>query len=235
MITPGVASKRYIWGTMSGNKISSRINHSLNPNKTSEFQQLKNNLSYKIKGIDSTALDIGLKAYMCANHARQLATKYLTIIDYNKPSSKERMYIIDMEKQKLISSQLVAHGQNSGGLNTRKFSNIDGSRQTSLGVFMTGNIYHGKNGLSMRLKGLEQGYNDKASKRAIVMHGANYVSQSYVKRYGMIGRSWGCPAIDSRAASKTINTLKEGSVLVAYYNDKNWLKKSNYLHCNAVI
>ena len=203
--------------------------------RANSLSELKTNLEHRIRGIDPKALDAGLKAYLCANSVgHKAAKKYLTIIDYNKPSSQERMYIIDMQKQQLVSSQLVAHGQNTGGRDAFKFSNKDGSHQSSLGVFLTGNVYQGKNGLSLRLQGLEQGYNDKASRRAIVMHGANSVSRSYVKRFGQIGRSWGCPAIDAKSANSTINKLKTGSVVVAYYNDKNWLNQSNYLHCKAV-
>lgn len=205
------------------------------PTRSSSFQQLKTNLSRKIKGINQSALDAGLKAYLCATNVRNNVTKrYLTIIDYSKPSSQKRMYIIDMQKQKLVSSQLVAHGQNTGGRDAANFSNKDGSHQSSLGVFVTGREYSGKHGLSLRLQGLEPGYNDKAGRRAIVMHGANYVNQQYVKKYGMIGRSWGCMAIENSAVSSTIKAIKDGSVVVAYYKDNQWLKRSNYLHCKAV-
>ena len=198
------------------------------------LQQLKKHFSQRIKEIDPEALETGLKAYMCATHAqRQGKGRYLTIIDYNQPSSQKRMYIIDMVHQKLISSQLVAHGQNTGGREALKFSNKDGSHQSSLGVFVTQTPYRGKHGLSLRLRGLERGYNDNASQRAIVLHGANYVNQDYVRKYGMIGRSWGCPAIDNSQVKTTVNTLKSGSIIVAYFKDNQWLSKSNYLHCKV--
>ena len=206
------------------------------PTKPSTFKALKANLSRKIKGLDKNALDAGLKAYLCATNVHNTAPKkYLTIVDYSKPSSQKRMFIIDMQRGKLISSQLVAHGQNTGGRLATKFSNKDGSHQSSLGVFMTGREYHGKHGLSLRLQGLERDYNDKAGRRAIVMHGANYVNPSYVRKYGMVGRSWGCMAIDNKATQSTIQTLKQGSVVVAYYNDNDWLNSSSFLHCKAAV
>ncbi len=198
------------------------------------LEQLKKHFSQRITEIDPEALETGLKAYMCATHTqRQGKRRYLTIIDYNKPSSQKRMYIIDMVHQKLISSQLVAHGQNTGGREALNFSNRDGSHQSSLGVFVTQTPYRGKHGLSLRLQGLERGYNDNAHQRAIVLHGANYVNQDYVRKYGMIGRSWGCPAIDNTQVKTTVNTLKSGSIIVAYFKDNQWLSKSNYLHCKV--
>lgn len=199
------------------------------------LEELKHNINlHDHDGIDPSALDAGIKAYYCTADVRHMARKkYLTIIDYNKPSSEKRLYIIDMQKQRLVSSQLVAHGQNSGGLEALRFSNKDGSHQSSIGVFLTGQVYQGKHGLSLRLRGLEHGYNDKASQRAIVMHAANYVNQNYLKKHGTIGRSWGCPAIDPKLTRTTINKIKNGSVVVAYYKDNRWLQQSPYLNCKT--
>ena len=190
------------------------------------------NTSMKINSINPGALAAVLKAYECASHSKA-SKKFLTIIDYTKPSSEKRMYVIDMHKHQLVSQQLVAHGQNSGGKSSTKFSNRNGSHQSSIGVFVTENTYQGKNGLSLRLRGLDRGYNDRANQRAIVIHGANYVNSSYVKKHGMIGRSWGCPALEPKYAKSTIDTIKNGSVVVAYYKDKQWEKSSQYLHCAA--
>lgn len=155
----------------------------------------------------------------------------LTIIDYSRPSNERRFWIYDVKNKKLVSSQLVAHGQGSGSLIPTHFSNKEGSHQSSIGVFMTADTYEGKNGLSLRLNGLERGINDKASERAIVIHGAQYVNESYISKYGQIGRSWGCPALDAKQALSTINTIKEGSLVVAYNGDNDWMKNSEYLHC----
>ncbi len=184
--------------------------------------------------LDPKVLDVGLKAYNCANNVKGIVNKeYLTIIDYTKPSSEKRLWVFDMKQNKLVSEQLVAHGQKTGGKNAKYFSNTRGSHQSSIGVYVTGGSYNGKNGLSLRLKGLDSGYNDKANQRAIVMHGANYVSQDFIKKYGMLGRSWGCPALEPKHTKSTINKIKNGSLVVAYYKNNNWIQKSSYLNCVA--
>ena len=184
--------------------------------------------------LDPSVLDIGLKAYNCASNVRGIVSKeYLTIIDYTKPSSEKRLWVFDMKNSKLVSEQLVAHGQKTGGKNAKYFSNNRGSHQSSIGVYVTGRSYNGRNGLSLRLRGLDRGYNDKANQRAIVMHGASYVSKDFIKKYGMIGRSWGCPALEQRYAKSTIDKIKNGSVVVAYYKNNNWIRRSPYLNCMA--
>lgn len=183
--------------------------------------------------IDPKVLELGLRAYSCVSKKGvSIKNNVLTIIDYSKPATEKRLWIVDMEKKKVTLEQLVAHGSGSGDYHKAKsFSNVNGSHQSSLGVFVTGETYNGKNGLSLRLQGLEKGINDKAERRAIVIHGASYASDNFLKRTGRLGRSWGCPAIDPRYTKETINQIKGGSVVFAYYPDKKWVNKSEYLNC----
>ena len=154
----------------------------------------------------------------------------LTVIDYSIPSSQPRLFVFDLASKKVLFRELVAHGKNSGDNVTTAFSNSPGSLETSLGLFVTADTYTGHNGYSLRLKGLEEGFNDMALDRAIVLHGAAYVSYEAVKVLGRLGRSWGCPAVSSLVSKKIIDTIRGGSAVFAYYPDKSWLATSVFLH-----
>ncbi len=154
----------------------------------------------------------------------------LTVIDYSLPSSQPRLFCFDLSHHKLLFRELVAHGKASGGDVANFFSNSPGSLATSLGLFVTADTYEGGNGYSLRLKGLEEGVNDMAFDRAIVMHGASYVSQEAVKVLGRLGRSWGCPAVRPEISQKIIDTIRGGSPVFAYYPDKSWLSTSAFLN-----
>ena len=150
----------------------------------------------------------------------------LSIVDYSKPSNEKRFFIIDVENRKLLYNTLVAHGKKSGYVNATKFSNKYGSHKSSLGFFRTGNSYYGKRGYSLQLEGLEKGINDNARGRGIVIHGANYVSERIANGNGVIGRSWGCPAVSKKLSKEIINMLKGGSLLFIYADDENYEEKS---------
>jgi hypothetical protein len=154
----------------------------------------------------------------------------LTVIDYSIPSSQPRLFVFDLASKKVLFRELVAHGKNSGDDVTTAFSNSPGSLETSLGLFVTADTYTGHNGYSLRLKGLEEGFNDMAWDRAIVLHGAAYVSYEAVKVLGRLGRSWGCPAVSSLVSKKIIDTIRGGSAVFAYYPDRAWLATSVFLH-----
>ncbi|MGA7613585.1 MAG: murein L,D-transpeptidase catalytic domain family protein [Thermoanaerobaculia bacterium] len=156
-------------------------------------------------------------------------TDLLTVIDYSIPSTKPRLFVFDLSSRKLLFRELVAHGKNSGGNVPTQFSNRSGSLESSLGLFVTDSPYYGKNGYSLRLDGLEEGVNDRARSRAIVVHGASYVSKSTSRAIGRLGRSWGCPAVRTSVARKLIDTLKGGSPIFAYYPDHDWLASSRFL------
>ncbi|HEV8659722.1 MAG TPA: murein L,D-transpeptidase catalytic domain family protein [Thermoanaerobaculia bacterium] len=181
-------------------------------------------------GLRADVLRMALDASGCAAK-RGLVTRrnLLTVIDYSLPSSQPRLFVFDLYTRRLLFRELVAHGKSSGGNVANYFSNSPGSLASSLGLFVTEDTYVGHNGYSLRLRGLEEGVNDMALDRAIVMHGAYYVSTEAVKVLGRLGRSWGCPAVRSTIAKKLIDTLRGGSAIFAYYPEKSWLAHSEYL------
>ena len=182
-------------------------------------------------GLSPKVLKLAMNATTCAEQ-RGLVKRHdlLTVIDYSLPSSEPRLFVFNLITHKLLFRELVAHGKNSGGDKASFFSNSSGSLASSLGLYVTADTYVGHNGYSLRLKGLEEGVNDMAADRAIVMHGAYYVSREAIKALGRLGRSWGCPAVRAEIADKIINTLRGGSPIFAYYPDKNWLSTSAFLH-----
>ena len=141
----------------------------------------------------------------------------LTVIDYSIRSSEPRLFVFDLRHEKLLFRELCAHGKNSGDDITKFFSNEPGSEATSLGLYVTGETYIGHNGYSLKLRGLDSGQNDMAEERAIVLHGAYYVSQEAIKVLGRLGRSWGCPAVRAEIAHKLIDTIRGGTAIFAYY------------------
>ena len=143
-------------------------------------------------------------------------TELLTVIDYSRPSTEPRLWVLDLEAGRVLYRELVAHGQNSGHNLTERFSNAEGSHMTSLGLFVTADPYVGRNGYSLRLHGLDRGVNDNAFDRAIVVHGAPYVSRDTARKLGRLGRSHGCPAVRAEVARALIDTISGGSVIFAY-------------------
>ena len=184
-----------------------------------------------VKAIDARVLNLALSAAQCAigsGAVRQPPT--LTIIDYSKPSTEPRLWVLDLRTRELVYEELVAHGQGSGGNLPTKFSNEPDSHQTSIGLFVTESTYVGRNGYSLRLNGLERGFNDRAKERAIVMHGAPYVNDTISKSLGRLGRSHGCPAVREPIARELIDHVKGGSLVFSYYPDTDWLASSAFLN-----
>jgi hypothetical protein len=160
-----------------------------------------------------------------------VAAERLAVIDYTRPSLEPRLWVFDLASGQLLFEEVVAHGQGSGENLPTRFSNREGSHASSLGLFVTRDTYHGRNGYSMRMEGLEPGINDQALARAIVMHGAPYVDVASGARQGRLGRSWGCPAVREAVARRMIDVLKGGQFLFAYYPDSGWLTESGLLSC----
>lgn len=154
-------------------------------------------------------------AYIAYQKTPDRKKSVLTIIDYSKPSTEKRFYVVDLDKKKLIYNTYVSHGVNSGKKTATQFSNVVNSRKTSLGTFLTDTTYYGSNGYSLRLDGLSSGLNDKARERYIVVHGADYANPSFIKKNGYLGRSWGCPALPEKLSREIIDTIKGGSVIYA--------------------
>lgn len=163
------------------------------------------------------------------NKITQKDKEILTLVDFSKPSTEERFYVFDMRHKKLLFSSLVSHGKNSGENYATSFSNENGSLKSSLGFYLTENTYQGRNGYSLILNGLEKGINDRAKERAIVIHGAAYSNPSVIASSGRLGRSFGCPALPQSVSKPIINTIKGGSLLFIYANNKNYLSYSPIL------
>jgi len=163
------------------------------------------------------------------NKILQKKKSIMTLIDFSKPSTEKRLFIFDMKAKKLLYSSVVSHGRNSGENYAIHFSNEYGSYKSSLGFYLTENTYQGKNGYSLILNGLEKGINDRAKERAIVVHGAPYANPSVATSSGRLGRSFGCPALPPSLTKPIINTIKDGSVLFIYANNKDYLAQSSFL------
>jgi hypothetical protein len=203
-------------------------------NKVLSFEEKTTLLYNEIEAGQYTLpnLETFIKAYegysVLENQAKVENTT-LTIIDFSFSSTKERMWVIDMENKKVILQTLVSHGMNSGKEFAKSFSNQNESFKSSLGFFITGETYNGKHGISLKLDGQEYGLNDKARERAVVVHGADYVSKRLANKQGYIGRSQGCPAVAPEVASKLINTIKNKSVLFIYHPTRMYVSKSRLI------
>lgn len=190
---------------------------------------------YKRLSLDS--LGLSLEAYQYAVQGFEnlkcqgkfTNSNIITVIDFTKPSYEKRMFVIDLNQPSLLFNTYVAHGQQSGTLFAEKFSNKPSSYQSSLGFYETKEPYIGKHGYSLELNGLEKGFNDKADARAIVVHGAAYVSEGIIKTQGYLGRSWGCPAIPDKLSKPVIDVIKSGTCMFIYARDNNYLSHSSVL------
>ena len=190
--------------------------------------------SAKTAGVSNDALSLALGAVRCAVSSGDIdAPKTLTLIDYSKPSTEPRLFVYDLATGKLLFKELVAHGKNTGDNLATRFSDEMNSRQSSIGLFVAAEPYVGSNGYSLRLDGLEPGFNAHARERAIVMHGAPYVTTQFAAAQGRIGRSWGCPALREAVAHQVIDTIRGGGVIFSYYPDQAWLKSSRFLNCGS--
>lgn len=183
-----------------------------------------------LEGLPADVFEIALKGYEKLRLMGKLTNiKYLTIADFSKPSNEERLFIIDVNTMQVVLKSLVAHGKNSGLQFAKHFSNKVSSYQSSLGFYITGNLYSGKHGNSLQLNGVEHGINDLAMDRAIVIHGANYVSNDFIAKQGFIGRSQGCPAVPNEKVNNIIQTIQGASCLFIYAPDKFYTAHSSLI------
>ena len=181
-------------------------------------------------GLSQQAFELAEKGFRVLQERHLLRkTSLLTVVDYSQPSTRKRLYVIDMQRGKLLFHTLVAHGRNSGYNYASSFSNEESSLKSSLGFFITQGTYTGANGYSLKLKGCETGINDHAMERAIVVHGADYVSDDFIRSNGYLGRSYGCPAIPVKVHEQLINKIKNGSCMFLFYPEKTYLAQSKIL------
>lgn len=200
-----------------GNRLSGNRNHEFLYVSDTSFSSWKEELSTS-HGIPEPAIYLALNGYFGLKNKDLLKNDtLLTIIDFNQASSKKRLFILDLKNKRIIKNTLVAHGMRSGVNIAESFSNNRHSNKSSLGLYITNETYIGKHGYSLRLDGMSPGLNDNARKRAIVVHGADYVNESFISKNGRIGRSFGCPAIANDESEEIIDLIKGGSCLFIYH------------------
>ena len=191
---------------------------------------------YDIMGLESEDLSLKAFEYAWLGYHKLLKkgalhnTDLLTICDFSQSSSRERMYVIDVRNKKVLYKTFVAHGINSGEEFASSFSNQDESCKSSLGFYVTRKTYYGVNGLSLRIDGMDKGFNDNAYRRSIVIHGAPYVSQRILNKYGVMGTTFGCPAIPTEVSEEIIPLMKNGSCFFIYYPSRKYLAQSSVLN-----
>jgi hypothetical protein len=182
---------------------------------------------------NAKVIALAVRAASCNLAQSTVRAQRLAIIDYSRPSTEQRLWVFDLQHRTLLFHELVAHGRNSGENMASQFSNQNESKATSLGLYRTGATYLGHNGYSLRMEGLEPGFNDHALDRGIVIHGAPYVSPDLARSNGRIGRSLGCPAVRPAIAHPLIDSMKEGQLLFSYYPDQRWLNASSFINFNG--
>ena len=183
-------------------------------------------------GLERTVFDLALKGLKKLDSNGKLQNpNIVTIADYSQSSNKKRLYVIDLKNRKLLFNTYVAHGRNTGDEFAKSFSNVEGSLKSSLGFYITEHPIMGSHtGFSLLIDGVEKGFNDNAIKRAIIIHGADYASENYIKKNGRLGRSWGCPALPTALNKLIIESIKGGTCLFVYNPDKKYICKSSLLN-----
>jgi hypothetical protein len=176
------------------------------------------------------AFDLAFKGWNELKDSIDLIDNVISVLDFSQPSNNKRFYLIDLDSRQVIYQDYVAHGRNTGNLMAEYFSNTPHSNQSSLGFYKTAETYHGKHGLSLKLDGLEKGINDKARQRAIVIHSAKYAEASFIKKYGRLGRSFGCPALPAQNYDEIIELIKGGTLLFIYFPEPGYLDNSSVLN-----
>jgi L,D-transpeptidase catalytic domain len=187
-------------------------------------------------GLSYEVFRYGMIGYYSLEQEQKLsAKKIISVIDFTKPSTEKRFYTIDLEKREVKFYTYVSHGKNTGDNSATSFSNVIHSNQSSLGFYITAETYVGTKGYSLKLDGQDKGYNDNMRARAVVMHEADYVSETWIKRYGRLGRSQGCPALPKEISKEVINTIKNRTLIFAYSDDLGYLNSSAHLKLEQLI
>ena len=192
---------------------------------------LYGNLDLQDLGLSKQTFDYAMKGFnLLLEQGRVENENIISIVDFSMPSSKKRLFVIDLKQVKVVFNTYVAHGVNSGAAMAREFSNTPESLKSSLGFYQTQQTYLGGHGYSLKLEGLEKGINDNANSRDIVIHAADYVTEDFIKARGYIGRSWGCPALPEKLNKPIINKIKGGTCLFLFSPDKAYLSKSKIIN-----
>lgn len=194
-------------------------------------KNLYSSLNFSENILDEPVFETAYKGFENLKKGGKIAPEVhlLTICDFSKSANTKRLWVIDTDRKEVLFNSLVAHGKNTGEEFAEKFSNTESSYQSSLGFYVTDATYDGDNGYSLKLLGMDKGFNDNALQRSIVMHGADYVSEDFARQHKRIGRSWGCPAVPKDLAKPIINTIKNQNVLFIYYPDEDYLGSSEWL------
>ncbi len=181
-------------------------------------------------GLSKEALDYAVKGYeKLVDEGLVSNEQYLSIVDFSQPSDQRRFYLIDLVNKELAIQTYVMHGMNSGNEMAEKFSNKVNSHQSSLGFYLTRSTYNGKRGYSLRISGLEKGFNTNAEKRGVVVHGSMFISEERAKN-GSVLWSEGCPALPMEDYADVINMIKGGSVFFIYSPSEDYLRQSSLLN-----
>ena len=200
------------------------------------IKELYNELNAAQYDLSFTAFRYAYIGYQTMKKQHRLNNKELfSIIDFTKDCNSKRFYTIDLEKMKIVYYTYVAHGKKSGERMATSFSDAVESNKSSIGFYITGSTYNGGNGYSLILHGDEKGYNSNLAKRSVVVHAADYANEDYIARNGRMGRSLGCPALPENIYKQVIETIKEKTMIFAYYNDAKYLKTSKYLNVLKLI
>jgi hypothetical protein len=194
-----------------------------------KIESLFNEINFNSEKPSLEVFSLGYTGYQSLENSGRIKNKILTLIDFSISANEKRMWVIDLDKKELLYHTLVAHGRNTGNEYATSFSNEMSSYKSSLGFYITGEKYHGKHGLSLRLDGIEEGINDKARQRAIVIHGADYVSEDFINRNGRLGRSLGCPALPQDLNPKIVQSIHNNSCLFIYYPNDQYFSSSPLL------
>ncbi|MBI1305323.1 MAG: hypothetical protein GC181_01775 [Bacteroidetes bacterium] len=202
----------------------------------SVVEEVYNQFEFCGEVMSYTVFERAVKGYLLLLHTGQLENdRYLSVIDFSLSSKLKRLWVLDMKSKTVLMNELVAHGKNTGDEYAKYFSNKIESQQSSLGFYVTGETYNGRHEYSLKLNGLENGFNTNAFCRGIVIHGANYVDQSIVDKGQRIGRSFGCPAVSEKVNKSLVDTIKDGTCLFIHYPDKRYLSRSKILNNSLYI
>lgn len=194
------------------------------------LRSLYHSIGLAKSGMNYDVFRYGMIGYYSLKQQGRLSDRNIvSFIDFSKPSTEKRFYTVDLSRKSLKFHSLVSHGKNTGQNIATSFSNVPHSNQSSLGFYLTGETYVGSKGYSMRLDGIDGSYNDKMRDRAVVMHNAAYVSDHWIRKYGRLGRSQGCPALPKEISRTVIDTIKDRTLIFAYFNDEEYLTKSKHL------